>query len=259
MKFNASIVLIIMLILGSSLFAQEEKLKNVFDRENKKYPTSLESYYLKKSLTRTIAPQVLEDVIDPNKYIVGPGDGFEIHLWGEMENQLDATINPQGSLIIPTIGEIDLHDLTLAQAKEKIFSDISKKYINNKISINLVTLKKFRVYLTGEIKLPGTYFVQSSDRVSDVLEIANGVTDWADGTRIEIRQDSGKTKIVDLSAFYLDGAKEQNPFLNSGEVIHVPSIDVNKGYVVVEGNAEIAGGLQIQSQRKKTRTIFLFK
>jgi protein involved in polysaccharide export with SLBB domain len=235
-----------MFVIGN-LFAQEEKLKNVFDRENKKYSTSLERSYLQKSITRTMAPQVLEDIIDVDKYIVGPGDGFQIYLWGEMENQLDVAINPQGSLIIPSVGEIDLHDRTLAQAKLKIQGEISKNYLSNEISINLVTLKKFRIYLAGEIELPGTYFAQASDRVSDVLEIANGVTDWADGTRIEIRNNSGEKRIVDLSEFYLDGVKEQNPYLNAGDVIYVPSIDVTRGYVIVEGNAEIASSLRTDS------------
>ncbi len=241
------------IFLMNNLFSQEEKLKNVFDRENKKYPTSLERAYLQKSITRTIAPQVLEDIIDEDKYIVGPGDGFQIHLWGEMENQLDATVNPHGSLIVPSVGEIDLHELTLAQAKTKIKDDMSKKYLSGDISINLITLKKFRIYLAGEIELPGTYFVQASDRVSDVLEIANGVTDWADGTRIELRDDSGKKRTLDLSKFYLDGIKEQNPYLNAGDVIYVPSIDITRGYVIVEGNAEISSSLrtgeQIQTQQ----------
>jgi len=191
-----------------------------------------------------MAPQVLEDILDEDKYMVGPGDGFEIYLWGEIENQLDATVNPQGSLIIPSVGEINLHQLTLAQAKTKIQSDISKKYLSDEISINLVTLKKFRIYLSGEVELPGTYFVQASDRVSDVIEIANGATDWADGTRIEVRGKSGDKITIDLSEFYLDGLKEQNPYLNAGDVIYIPSIDVTRGYVIVEGTAEIASRLE---------------
>ena len=116
------------------------------------------------------------------------------------------------------------------------------------ISFNLVILKKFRIYLSGEVELPGSYFVQGSDRVSDVIEIANGTTDWADGTRIEIRHLSGEKKIIDLSEFYLDGVKEQNPFLNAGDVIHIPSIDVTRGYVIVEGNAEISNSLRAEAE-----------
>ena len=247
-KLKLLFTLISLIFIINNLFAQEEKLNNVFDRENKKYPNSLERYYLQKSLTRNLAPQVLEDTIDASKYIIGPGDGFQIYLWGELENQVDATVNPEGSLIIPSVGEIDLNDLTLAQAITKIQGDISKKYLSNEISINLVTLKKFRVYLSGEVKLPGSYFVQGSDRVSDVIEIANGTTDWADGTRIEIRHKSGEKQIIDLSEFYLDGVKEQNPTLNAGDVIFIPSLDVTRGYVVVEGNAEISNSLRTETE-----------
>jgi protein involved in polysaccharide export with SLBB domain len=242
-----------LVFLFNSAYSQEELYENVFDRENKKYPTSLERYYLQKSITRTLSPQILEDILDAETYMVGPGDGFEIYLWGEMENSVTVKINPQGSLIIPSIGEIELHNLTLADAKKKIESDISQKFISNQLSINLVVLKKFRVYVTGEIELPGTYFVQGSDRVSDVLEIADGATDWADGTRIEIRKNSGEKKYIDLSEFYLDGVKDQNPFLNAGDVIYVPSIDVTKGYVIVEGNAEIASFIRTETEQSQAQ------
>ena len=250
-----SLVFILFLFCFIDLFAQEEKLKNIFDPENKKYQNSLERYYLQHSIMRTISPQVLEDILDENSYLVGPGDGFQIYLWGEIENHFNVNVNPQGTLIVPSVGEIDVYNLTLAESKSIIKDYISKKYLSSEISINLVALKKFRVYVTGEIELPGTYFVQASDRVSDVVEIANGLTDWSDGTRIQIRHNNGQNKIIDLSEFYLNGRKEANPYLNSGDVIYIPAIDVDRGYVIVEGNAEIASSFKTGSGRNAASSL----
>lgn len=246
MKHSWKISLILIALFSTYLPAQEEEMQNVFDRENKKYNTSIEKYYREKSLLRTVTPQVLEDVLDENGYMVGPGDGFEIYLWGEMENQFDATINPQGTLIVPTVGEIDLHDLTLADATSKIEQQITKKYLSSEISINLVRLKKFRVYITGEINIPGTYIVQASDRVSDVIEIAEGVTDWADDTCVEIRIKDDSTRVVDLNKFYLEGDLENNPHLKVGEIINIPAINIKNNYVLVEGFLETTRSVQTE-------------
>ena len=246
MKHSWNISVILIALISTHLPAQEEEMQNVFDRENKKYGTSIEKYYREKSLLKTVTPQVLEDVLDANSYMIGPGDGFEIYLWGELENQFDATVNPEGTLIVPTVGEIDVHELTLADAKSRIEQQISKKYLSSEISINLVRLKKFRIYITGEINIPGTYFVQASDRVSDVIEIAEGITDWADNTMIEVRHHDGQTSLIDINRFYFDGSMDDNPYLKAADIIHVPAINIENGYVTVEGLLEITRSIQTE-------------
>jgi protein involved in polysaccharide export with SLBB domain len=119
---------------------------------------------------------------------------------------------------------------------------VAKNYINAEISVNLRALRKFRVYLTGEVDNPGTYFAQGSDRLSDVLEVSaevetqTGMNDWADDTRIQIQRIDGKQLILDITHYYRFGDKSANPYLRGGDIIFVPSIDLNGSYVIIEGN-----------------------
>jgi polysaccharide export outer membrane protein len=105
-------------------------------------------------------------------------------------------------------------------------------------------LRRFRVYLTGEVRNPGTYFAQGSDRISDIIEIGDGITDWADDTEIEVRGSDGTKKYFDLNNFYLEGDITQNPMVRGGDLIHIHSIDIRERYVIVEGNAEISSRLE---------------
>lgn len=249
-----SYLLLIFMLIASS-FAQifptdnaDPQSSRLFDPDNKKYQTSLERMYRTKSIIRTLEPQVLEDILDEISYEVGPGDVFQIHIWGELESEFNVMVNPHGSVIVPTVGELDVSRRNLQEAKKTIREAILLKYRVNEISINLISLRKFRVYITGEVTLPGTYFAQASDRVSDVLEVAEGVTDWADENKIEIRHRDGTIDSLDLNKFFMDGDKANNPYLRGGDVIHIPEIDVTKGYVIVEGNVKIESTLQLGAE-----------
>jgi len=239
---NKHYVFLFALLLFSFVKAQESQ--PVLDPEQEKYQNSLDKYYKQRSVLRPQSLQILEKELEESEYFVGPGDKFKVSLIGDLQSEFEFEILPEGVVIIPTVGEIPVNGLTLKSAKQLILHEIEKYYIKSKISINLIGLRRFRVYLTGHVNNPGTYFVQGTDRISDVIEAAQGITDWADETRIQIIHNDGTSTQIDLSRFYIYGEKESNPFLNGGDVITITSIDLTGGYVIVEGNAEIVGTLQ---------------
>lgn len=234
---------IVSLCLFSSFLKAQDNAP-LLDQEQEKYPTSFDKYYKQRSIIRPQTLQVLEKELEASNYIIGPGDKFKANIIGDIETEYEFEVLPEGDVTISTIGAISVGGMTLKDAKEKILKKINEYYINSKININLTGLRRFRVYLTGHVNNPGTYFAQGTDRVSDVIETAQGITDWADETRIEVKHDAGDSTRIDLSRFYMSGDKYCNPFLQGGDVINVPSIDLTGGYVIVEGNAEIVSTLE---------------
>ncbi len=237
----------------------------LFDVLNKKYKQSLESFYQERAVIRTVVPQVLEDTLEQNNYHVGPGDEFKVVVIGDIEDQFNLQITPEGTLLLPSIGEISLNGLTLREAKIKIRSTLQKFYLKSRVLVNLVGLRKFRVYLVGEVFSHGTYFVQGSDRLSDIIEVAAifdekgnkigpSLTDWADDTQIQIFHRNGKVDTCDITRFYQLGDRSQNPYLQGGDVIYVPSINLKAGKVFIEGNVGYQGVYSL----KKGETIFSF-
>jgi protein involved in polysaccharide export with SLBB domain len=233
-----SVALFSQSLIPESSSTQQNGLFNDVERESPKYQTSMEKYYKNRSLLRTVAPQILEQELDAALYDVGPGDQFGIFIYGELEATFDFTVMPEGYVYIPTIGKIDLKNLTLKTAKEKIVTRAKELYINADISVNLISLRKFRVYLVGEVTQPGAYFVQGSNRVSDVLEISGGTGDWADLSAVEVKSADGTVKSYNILKFYKEGKSEDNAFIKGGDVINVKSIDLSKPYVIVESQIE---------------------
>ncbi len=234
----------------------QESNQNLFDRQNSKYETSMERFYQSRSVIRTISPQVLEGVLDKENYLLGPGDLFLISVLGEIEFTYSAEVLPDGSVVIPTVGTVSVDGKKLGAAEEEIVTAIKKMYNRGEIKVALIGLRKFRIYLTGEVRNPGTYFAQGSDRLSDIIEISagqnqttreglivssSGLNDWADNTRIQVRHHDGWSDEYDLSRFYKDGDISQNPFLMSGDMIIVPSINLDNDFVILEGNIGLQG------------------
>ena len=233
----------LILLFSSLLYAQGQtnlqSASNSFvDRESPKYQTSLEKFYKSRSILRTVSPQVLEKEIADSGYVVGPGDQLNIHMFGEMEEEFPVTISPEGTVVIPTVGSVSVAGLDLRSAKKKIRDLVRGSYLKADVKIDLLVMRKFRVYLVGEVEQPGTYFAQASDRLTDIIQVAQGLTDWADETRIQIRHHNGRVDTLNISGFLRFADKKNNPFVQGGDVIYVPPIDLNKPYVLVESHKE---------------------
>ena len=85
--------------------------------------------------------QVLDRTIEPEKYVVGPGDELILILWGEISESFLLEITPEGNVLVPHVGEILVRQLTLAQAKDRIIREVGKRYRNVNISVSLTKVR----------------------------------------------------------------------------------------------------------------------
>ena len=235
---------VVLLFLGG-LTAQEtqatQKRPSNFDADQQKISKSNEQYLPQQQFLE----QALEKQIDSTKYILGPGDQLLIKTWGILENQFISPVTPEGFVVIPGITEVYVANKTLADASSEIKFYLKKAFKNARFAVRLMRLRKFRVFLVGEIRNPGTYYLRASDRLSDATQLAGGLLSWADETRIQLRHLDGSADTVNVNQFYLNGNLRANPLLQGGDVIFVPSIDLQKNYAIIEGNVGSQGVYQL--------------
>ncbi len=125
-------------------------------------------------LESTVPSIPLEHPVDDRQYIVGPGDILKIIIGNRLESTYNVKITPEGTLIIPTIGEIDLSGMVLADAKKKIHEKIKTKYLDDDITITLSEIRSFKVTVSGSVVFPGLVIVNAMDRVSDAIFLSGG-------------------------------------------------------------------------------------
>lgn len=80
----------------------------------------------------------------------------------------------------------------------------------------------YQIHILGEVNNPGTYRINASDRLSEVLPVAGGVSSQGSERRIEIRRNGDTVYKVDLLEYKLYGKLKSNPYLLDNDVIFIP-------------------------------------
>ena len=221
----------------SQIFKDEKTTRDDFEALKKQKEAKL-----REQMTQPVA---LEKSVDPETYIIGPGDGFSFNIWGAMEMQHAIYVNPEGKILVPSVGEILVAGRTLEGVQKEVIDKSQPYYEKSKVSLTLESLRFFRVHVVGEVKFPGTYVAQAVNRISEMIASAGGVTERAWKREIELRRIGGSCKLFDLDGFEQSGGLEENLYVNGGDVVYVPPMTLSKDLVTVEGNFETSGIYQI--------------
>ena len=174
--------------------------------------------------TSTPAPISIEQPIDPEQYICGPGDIFDLNFWGAQNFRLKIAVDLEGRTFISKVGYVAVAGKTLSAVRTAIKSKVRGQYPGLNFDLTLVAPRTFLVHVVDNVKTPGTYASHPLERVSTVLAKA-GTLPNASRRRIEVRHHGGKTLTADLVMYDLTGDTAYNPYLLDGDVISVPFAD----------------------------------
>ncbi|MCX8054260.1 MAG: SLBB domain-containing protein [Ignavibacteria bacterium] len=171
------------------------------------------------------ATGLLEKEIEPDKYILGQGDELAISIISAKPKHFEISISPEGALLIPGIGKVDLKGKTLTQAISLIEELIRKRLNPAEIHISLQKIRQFKVSVSGLVVRNGIYPATPADRVSEVIDKAGGLRRESSWRNIILLRSNGEQKNVDLMKFYFLGDEEANPYVLGGDKIIVPEIN----------------------------------
>jgi protein involved in polysaccharide export with SLBB domain len=211
----------------------------------------------------------LESIIDPDHYYVGPSDGFDVNVWTDPPLSTRLTVTPEGTMIIPGVGEIRVGELPLSEARKRILAEIKRRYRFSECSVTLVAPRSVVVSVQGRVLNAGSYVLPAYSRVDKAIEEANKLqayqtydeAQWMRSQmstrRVTVRHRNGTQDLVDLKRFLALRDDRYNPYLREGDIIVVPTTDFMRdvfgvyGFVNAPGKYEytegdgVRGALQI--------------
>ena len=85
--------------------------------------------------------QALSRAVVPDEYMLGPGDGLTVTLWGEYDDTYVVTVTPDGKISLPTIGVLKVNGLSLVQAENLIKTEVKRFYRKVKSGLSLTSLR----------------------------------------------------------------------------------------------------------------------
>ena len=113
---------------------------------------------------------VTDKIVDPDEYIVGPGDELHINIISSNETfDHSLVISPTGQLLIPSVGMVNCNKLKLSQLVKEIKKEIRSWNTNVRINVELINIREFRILVLGQFDNAGYFIVTPMTKVSDLF------------------------------------------------------------------------------------------
>ena len=168
--------------------------------------------------------------IDPD-YLIGPGDEIICMLWGETQFRQVFSVDREGYIFIPEIGQVFVNGLNLNLLESKLFRVFSQSYQslnpqNRKattfLDVSLGNLRPLRIQVLGEVSQPGAYTVSPSTTLFSSLYYFNGPTTFGSLRDIKLIRAGKELVSVDFYDYLLTGTKPKDQKLQLDDVIFIP-------------------------------------
>lgn len=180
-----------------------------------------------------------------SEYIVGPGDVLSVVVWdhpeltnptGEFRDPVSSgrLVSSEGTIFYPYAGLLKVAGQTAREIRRDIASALARVTKDPQVDVRIVAFRAQRIQVTGEVRQPG--LVTLDDTPKGLLEAINergGLSPTASRRRALLLR-GGASYTVDLGGLLSGDRPVSNPALLPNDVIHIPSQDADKVFVLGE-------------------------
>ena len=181
-------------------------------------------------------------------YKLQPGDNLYIHALNTIDERSAASINgdvrgylssdaniylqtttvdKDGYVELPLVGKVQVKNLTVDEAKERLQQAINT-YVNG--SMLVVKLASFNLTLLGEVSRPGMYKVyQSQINLFEAISLAGNMTNFAKKDNVKIvRQTDNGSEIIYVDMGSADILSSPYYYLKPNDIIYVEPFKIKQ-------------------------------
>ena len=170
-----------------------------------------------------------EGVADRAPYVIGPGDVLTIEVWKEDALSKTLPVRTDGNISLPLVHEIKAAGLTPLQLEAAIAERLKGFYDNPDVSITVMEINSFKVYVSGEVKTPGVYKLRQEVTLLQIIPMAGGFTEWAKPNKVLIiRKENGREKRFTVDYEKAAEGDGPNVVLKPGDTIIVEKSRLKK-------------------------------
>src|SRR6202023_2505478 len=131
-------------------------------------------------------------------YVVGPGDGLSVDLWGGVSQRLYRVVDREGRVSLPEVGPALGGGKSLAEVQENLQQQLRTEFRRVSADVSLARLRTIRVYEVGDIANPGAYDVSSLSTPLNALFVGGGPTQKGSLRIVKHYRGSQLVEVVDL-------------------------------------------------------------
>lgn len=167
----------------------------------------------------------------PPNYILGAGDVLELWVWARNQEQIheQVTITPEGFAFLPLLGQVALADQTLEQARQTLAAAYKRFFAEPRVTLVLAEQRVIEIFVTGDVMRPGRYALSGMATVFSALYEAGGPNEVGSFRRLQLTRLGQPPVTIDLYDYLLEGKREGDIILRSGDAIFVPVVRAEVG------------------------------
>ncbi len=160
--------------------------------------------------------------IEKPVFFLGAGDIVRVFVWNHTDLSLNVPVNPNGMINYPLIGELNASGMTEKGLETIISKKLSTHIKTPLVSVTLIELNSYAIYVTGEVIRSGLFNVKNPITATQAIAMAGGFTPFANKQKIIIiNRETGKRRLFNFNEYINDEQNVSDVFLKSGDTVYV--------------------------------------
>jgi len=195
----------------------------------------------------SLSTTILQEQLDNYTYLVGIGDVLNITVWDHPELTIPQSgarsaaeagnvVHRDGTIFYPYVGQVPVAGRHVTEIREDITRELGKYIKSPQVDVSVAAFRSQRVFVSGAVNKPSMVPVTNvPTTLLSAIHASGGMAPNADWRRVTLTSTQAGELVketLDLSALYQRGVLSQNRLLESNDVLHIPSNDSLKVFVM---------------------------
>jgi polysaccharide biosynthesis/export protein len=162
---------------------------------------------------------------DLNGYLIGEQDVLTVTVWKEREISSTVVVRPDGIITVPLVGDLKVTGMTTQRVQALLIEKLKPFITVPQVTVAVNQINSRKVYLIGQVVREGTFPLNSSTTILQIIAEAGGLRDFAKRKSIYVlRQKNGEQVRLPFNydAVIRGKKEEENVQLQPGDTIVVP-------------------------------------
>jgi polysaccharide export outer membrane protein len=155
---------------------------------------------------------------------LGPGDVFEVTVYGEEKLSGIHRIAPDGAIRFPLIERVVVEGMTANEIAEELRRRLQDGFLREpSVSVFVKEYSSKKVFVLGEVQRPGTFPFTAGMNIVEAIALAGGFKDSANANYVIVTRQTGEgDKRIPVPVEKITEGEAQNLSLQPGDIVFVP-------------------------------------
>jgi protein involved in polysaccharide export with SLBB domain len=155
--------------------------------------------------------------------VLGPGDVFEVRVYGEEDLSGTYRVGSDGGINFPLVGKLDVANRTPTEVSDELTAGLRNFIKQPSVSVFVKEFVSKKVYVFGQVARPGTFPYEDGMNIIQAITSAGGFGTMADQNGAFVtRTVNGKEERVEIKVKSIGEGKASNFHLQPGDIVYVP-------------------------------------